>query len=72
MVSALGRHACVQGKAVSYFRVPDLFLKISDIQADNRYPAFRKKIAAVPFLILDDWGLRKFSLEETQELLELF
>jgi DNA replication protein DnaC len=72
MVSALGRRACVQGIAVRYFRVPDLFLKISDVQADNRYPAFRKKIAAVPFLILDDWGLRKFSLEETQELLELF
>jgi DNA replication protein DnaC len=39
---------------------------------ENRYAAFRKKIAATPFLILDDWGLRKFSLEETQELLELF
>jgi DNA replication protein DnaC len=72
VVSALGRRACARGIAVRYFRVPDLFMKISDVRIENRYPAFTKKIAAVPFLILDDWGLRKFTLEETQELLELF
>jgi DNA replication protein DnaC len=71
-VSAPGRHACVRGIAVRYFRVPDLFLKISDARTENRYAAFRKKIAAVPFLMLDGWGLRKFSLEETREPLELF
>jgi DNA replication protein DnaC len=39
---------------------------------ESRYTAFRKKITSVPLLILDDWGLRSFTLEETQELFELF
>jgi DNA replication protein DnaC len=72
IANALGRHACGQGIAVRYFRVTDLFLKIADSQLENRYRSFRNKIAVTPFLILDDWGLHKFSLEETQELLELF
>jgi DNA replication protein DnaC len=72
IAGALGRHACGQGTAVMYFRVPDLFLKIADTQMENRYGTFRKKLGGCPFLILDDWGLRKFTLEETQELLELF
>ncbi|WP_010263599.1 IS21-like element helper ATPase IstB [Treponema primitia] len=71
IASALGRHACGQGIAVRYFRLPDLFLIISDVRIENRYSAFRKTIASVPLLILDDWGLRPFALEETQELLEL-
>jgi DNA replication protein DnaC len=72
IASALGRHVCSQGIAVRYFRIPDLFLKIADARIENRYAPFRKKIASAPLLLLDDWGLRKFSLEETQELLELF
>jgi DNA replication protein DnaC len=72
IASALGRHICGQGIAVRYFRVPDLFLKIAEARMDNHYRAFRKKISSVVLLILDDWGLRKFTLEETQELLELF
>ncbi|GHT88645.1 hypothetical protein FACS1894137_17090 [Spirochaetia bacterium] len=38
---------------------------------ENRYSVFRNNLASVPLLILDDWGLRTFALEETQELLEL-
>ncbi|GHV96764.1 transposase [Spirochaetia bacterium] len=72
IASALGRHTCSQGIAVRYFRVPDLLLKIADARLENHYTAFRKKITSVPLLILDDWGLRSFTLEETQELLELF
>jgi DNA replication protein DnaC len=69
---ALGRALCCQGTAVSYTRMPELFLRLSDAQLENRYGQVMKKVASVPLLILDDWGLRKFSLEETQELLELF
>jgi DNA replication protein DnaC len=72
IASALGRHTCSQGIGVRYCRVPDLLLKIADARMGNHYTAFRKKIASVPLLILDDWGLRNFTLEETQELLELF
>jgi DNA replication protein DnaC len=72
IANALGRALCGQGTAVAYTRLPELFLKLSGAQQENRYASVMKKTASVPLLILDDWGLRKFSLEETGELLELF
>jgi DNA replication protein DnaC len=72
IANALGRTLCCQGTAVSYIRLPELFQNLSEAQLENRYAKVMKKLASVPLLILDDWGLRKFSLEETQELLELF
>jgi DNA replication protein DnaC len=68
---ALGRSICVQGQAVSYLRMPDLFLNLAEAQAEHRSSTLLKKLAAVPLLILDDWGLRRFTLEETQVLLEV-
>jgi DNA replication protein DnaC len=38
---------------------------------DGRYAFVRDKLSNVPLLILDDWGLRKFTLEETHEIMEL-
>jgi len=72
IANALGRHACSQGQAVRYYRLSDLFLEISDAQLENRYNAFRKKLTVTPLLIIDDWGLKKITLEETQELFEIF
>jgi len=72
LASALGRGACSQGIPALYLRVPDLFLKLSDAQTEGRYSAVREKLSAFPLLILDDWGLRKFTLEESHELMELF
>ena len=69
---ALGRTFCGQGTAVAYTRLPELFLKLSDARMENRYGLVMKKTASVPLLILDDWGLRSFTLEESRELLELF
>jgi len=69
---AVGASLCRINIPVRYFRLSNLFLKISDSQTERRYSAFRKKLASVPLLILDDWGLKKFSSEETEELMELF
>jgi DNA replication protein DnaC len=63
---ALGYAACAQGIQVLYIRLPDFFLRVFD------KTTFRDKCAKVPLLILDDWGLKKFSLEDTGELSELF
>ena len=62
----MGRAACAQGLQVLYIRLPDFFQQVCDKRA------FRDRCAKVPLLILDDWGLKKFSLEETGELSELF
>jgi len=66
LVCALGRAACAQGLQVLYIRLPDFFQQVCDKRT------FRDRCAKVSLLILDDWGLKKFSLEETGELSELF
>jgi DNA replication protein DnaC len=68
LACALGHAACAQGTQVVYVRVSDFLRRVFDSQK----PSFRDKCAKVPLLILDDWGLRKFSLEETCELSDLF
>jgi DNA replication protein DnaC len=69
---ALGLSICKQNIPVMYFRLPDLFQLLLEAQIDGRHITFQKKIANIPLLILDEWGLNKFSNDETYYLLELF
>ena len=65
--------ACAQGIQEVYARLSDFFLKVGDdCSRTGKHAHFRDKCANAPLLILDDWGLKKFSLEETNELSELF
>jgi len=66
LACALGHAACAQGTGVMYIRLSDFFRKVFDTSN------FRDKCAVIPLLILDDWGLKKFSFEETSELSDLF
>jgi len=72
LVCALGRAACTQGVQVIYSRVSDFFQKVLTSTPGSHKALFRNKCAQVPLLILDDWGLKKFTLEETHELSDLF
>lgn len=69
---ALGASVCRQCIAVRYIRMQDLFYALADAQDAGNYIKTRNKLAATPLLILDDWGMRPFTMEESQELLELF
>jgi DNA replication protein DnaC len=71
LACALGHAACSQGVPVLYTRLSDLFLRLSEAHLEGRYLDLREKLSKVPLLILDDWGLRKFSLEETHEIMEI-
>lgn len=71
LACALGRAACSQGVPTSYIRVPDLFLRLADARLEGKYRSLRDKFSKVNLLILDDWGLKKFTLEETHEIMEL-
>jgi len=72
LVCALGRAACTMGVQTLYTRVTDFFNLLFSSQNNYRHKPLRDKYAAVPLLIFDDWGLKKFSSEESQELSELF
>ena len=71
LVCALGRAACAQGFQALYIRLPDFFRWTFAAQTNHRKAPFRDKCVKVPLLILDDWGLKKFSLDESEELSEL-
>jgi DNA replication protein DnaC len=72
LVCALGRAACAQGFQVIYTRLPDFFRGTFAARVHGRQAHFRDKCAKAHLLILDDWGLKKFSLDETAELSDLF
>ena len=71
LVCALGRAACAMGFQVMYSRLTDFFRCTFATHAHGQ-AHFSDKCAKVPLLILDDWGLKKFSFEETAELSDLF
>ena len=71
LACALGRAACVQGFKVMYTRLGDFFRCTFATHAHGQ-THFSDKCAHVPLLILDDWGLTTFSLEQTSELSDLF
>ncbi len=72
LVCALGQSACNRCVPVRYIRTADLFFELADAQMAGKYLQYRNKLAKVPLLILDDWGMRPFTIEESHEIMELF
>jgi len=71
LISALGDAACRKEFSVRYFRIPELLLEIEEAKATNRYTKFMKSMGKVNLLILDDLGIKTYSLEESRDILEL-
>jgi len=72
LACALGRSACLQGVQVFYVRLSDFFSCVFSANPQGRQFHFRDNCSKVPLLILDDWGLKNFTLDETAELSNLF
>ena len=68
---SLGHKACRDGKSVLYQRVPRLFEALALARGDGRHARLLKTLARVQLLILDDWGLAKFTEAEQRDLLEI-
>lgn len=68
---ALGNSACRHGYTVKYYRIPELLLEIEDAKAENQYSKFMKSIQNIKLLILDDIGLKSYTLEESRDILEI-
>ena len=71
LACALGRSACQLNTAVRYFRTTDLFLLLEDARDSGSYISLRRKLKNIPLLILDDWGMKPFSVDECHEVMEL-
>jgi DNA replication protein DnaC len=68
---AVGNSACRHRYTVKYFRIPELLLEIQDAKNESRYSRFMAGLQNIKLLILDDIGLKSYSLEESRDILEI-
>lgn len=71
LACALGNNACRYGYTVRYYRIPELLLEIQSAKNDNCYIQFMDKLKKIRLLILDDLGLKSYTLEESRDILEI-
>lgn len=68
---ALGNSACRHGYTAKYFRIPELLLEIQEAKQEGRYSKYMSSLQNIKLLILDDIGLKAYSLEESRDILEI-
>ena len=68
---ALAQKACREGYTALYRRLPRLFEELSLAHGDGRFSKLMAGFAKTDLIILDDWGLSKFTAEQRHDLLEL-
>lgn len=71
LAEAIGRHACNKRRSVLFKDSTELFLQIQEARRLNRYLTMRERLSRVDILIIDDFGMRKISSMEAQDLKEL-
>lgn len=71
IICALGNAACRKLYRVRYYRIPELLLEIEDAKSGGNYLRFMKGLLKVDLLVLDDIGLKSYSLEESRDILEI-
>jgi DNA replication protein DnaC len=71
LACAFGNAACRRGYSVKYFRIPELLLEIQDAKSRNQYGKFISALQKIKLLILDDNGLKAYTLEESRDILEI-
>ena len=68
---ALAQKACREGYSALYLRLPRLFEDLGLAHGDGRFSKLMAGFAQTDLIILDDWGLAKFTAEQRRDLLEL-
>jgi DNA replication protein DnaC len=71
LTCALGNAACRKGYSVKYYRIPELLLEIQGAKNENKYSKFMTQLHNTRLLILDDVGLKSYSLDESRDILEI-
>lgn len=71
LAEAIGRHACNKKRSVLFKDSTELFLQLQEARRLNRYLTMRERLSRVDVLIIDDFGMRKISSTEAQDLKEL-
>lgn len=71
LACAFGNAACRRGYSARYYQIPELLLEIQTAKSENRYARFMSGLQTVKLLILDDLGLKSYTLEESRDILEI-
>ena len=71
LACALAHQACRLGFSTRYVRIPKLLHELQMAKADGSYSRLLTRLAKLPLLILDDWGLNPLQAAERHDLLEV-
>ncbi len=71
LAQATGIHACGQGKSVLFMTISTWLENVTLARSTGTYLKFRDRVAKPDVLILDDFGMRKFTSVEAQDLCEI-
>lgn len=71
LARALGLLACEHGKTSIFVSITDFLENQSLARSCNGYLKFREKLIRPDLLILDDFGMRKFSSQEAEDLRDI-
>ena len=71
LASALGHHACAQGKKVIYFNAQKMLLKSKMARIEGTIIKFFEKLAKMDLIILDDFGLTYLEQQQRMDLMEI-
>lgn len=71
IAQALGLHACASGRSVLYMTFTTWLENLALARSAGTYLKFRDKCAKPDAVILDDFGMRKLTSTEAQDLCEL-
>lgn len=71
IAQATGLHACACGKSVLYMTLTTWLENLSLARSSGAYLRYRDKLARPDVVIIDDFGMRKLSSTEAQDLCEL-
>ncbi len=71
IICALGNAACRRLYRVKYYRIPELLLEIEDARSQGGYLKFMRGLQKIRLLILDDVGLKSYTIEESRDILEI-
>jgi len=71
IICAMGNAACRQEYKVKYYRIPELLLEIQEAKNSHQYSKFMTQLQNNKLLILDDIGLKSYSLDESRDILEI-
>jgi len=71
LICAFGNCACRHLYKVKYYRVPELLLEMQDARDEGKYLKFMDGLSKIKILILDDIGLKTYTVEESRDILEI-